>query len=597
MNKAHRLGAICALAVSLSCLHAGSLPAQSPTLGTVTVFTDGLAYPNGPISQGLTELSIALDKAGTTRLLPIMGLAGEANVRDLLHFRGADLAIFNHDVFASARVEKTYPEARNHLRYIATLRSQEAVLLAREGTGDIEQLKGKKVWVAGPESVAMLTARTVFRLLGVELNLLAAPEEISAAALENTDAVFFLSDDAKRIPQDLLNAAGFRPIPIPASPALASAYRPAQLPPGLVAGAGGEPIETIFVDTILASFNWTPAHGRYADVTRFIDGFFKALPDLRDNHPSSIWQATDPHMQVPGWQQHAYAAQAKKSVPPAAPPFPTRVATAPAPAPAAKPAAAPSGPSLRLSIAPHPPLTGQNLPGGGILTELTTAAVARMGWPGGGGVALQWEKDGKAQLASILSEHGTELGLPWEKPDCENTEALNAESAAFCDGALTSAPIFKVLIVLFTRVDNPIDLSAPDSLVERVLCVPDDRDLTQLDPRTRAWVRDGKLTLTRVPTLIDCLARVERREADAVLTNELEGKELISKLGLADVFAMSEMPVSVQDIHIVIGKHVANAEKLAAALDEGFNKLKSDGAYAQIVAKHLSLLNPAADRR
>jgi ABC-type amino acid transport substrate-binding protein len=60
---------------------------------------------------------------------------------------------------------------------------------------------------------------------------------------------------------------------------------------------------------------------------------------------------------------------------------------------------------------------------------------------------------------------------------------------------------------------------------------------------------------------------------------------------------MSEMPVSVQDIHIVIGKHVANAEKLAAALDEGFNKLKSDGAYAQIVAKHLSSLNPAADRR
>jgi len=592
MNKARRLGAICALSVSLSCLHAGPLLAQSPQQGSVTVFTDGLAYPNGLISQGLTELSIALDMAGTIRLLPTMGYAGEANVRDLLRFRGVDLAIFNHDVFASASVEKNYPEARRQLRYVATLRSQQAVLLAREGPGgDIQRLEGKTVWVVGPEAVAMLTARTVFNLLGAKLNLVAAPEEITAGALENADAVFFLADDAKRIPQDLLNAAGFRPISIPANPALASAYRRGQIPAGAATGEGGEPIETILVDTILASFNWAPTHGRYPDVTRFIDGFFAALPDLRRNHPASIWQATDPHMQVPGWQQHAYAARAKKSVP-EAPPMPARVATGFTPS--AEPAT--SGPTLRLSIAPHPPLTGQNLPGGGILTELTAAAVARMGWPGDGGVALQWEKDRKAQVASILSEHETELGLPWEKPDCEKTEGLNAESAAFCDGALTSAPIFKVLIVLFTRPDNTIDLSVPDSLLDRVLCVPEDRNLTQLDPKAHAWVQDGKLTLMRVPTLIDCLTRVERREADAVLTNELEGKDVITKLGLSDIFTMSEMPVSVQDIHIVIGKHVPNAEKLAAALDEGFNRLKSDGAYAQIVAKHLSSLHLAGDR-
>ena len=590
MNKARRLGAICALAACFSCPHAGPLLAQSPQKGSVTVFTDGLAYPQGPISQGLTELSIALDKAGTIRLLPIMGYGGEANVRDLLRFRGVDLAIFSHDVFASASVEKNYPEARRQLRYVATLRSQQAVLLAREGTGDIQQLEGKTVWAIGPEPVVMLTARTVFNLLGAKLNLAAAPETIDAEALQSADAVFFLADDAKLVPQDLLNAAGFRTISIPANPALASAYRRAQIPPGTAAGEGGEPIETILVDTILASFNWAPTHGRYPDVTQFIDGFFAALPELRRNHPASIWQATDPHMQVPGWQQHAYAARAKKSVP-EAPPLPARVAAGFTPS--TEPAA--STPSLRLSIAPHPPLTGQNLPGGGILTELTAAAVARMGWPGDGRVALQWEKDRKAQVASILSEHETELGLPWEKPDCEKMEGLNAESAAYCDGALTSAPIFKVLIVLFTRTDNTIDLSAPDSLLDRVLCVPEDRNLT-LDPKAHAWVQGGKLTLMRVPTLIDCLTRVERREADAVLTNELEGKDVIAKLGLSDIFTMSEMPVSVQDIHIVIGKHVANAEKLAAALDEGFNRLKSDGAYAQIVAKHLSSLHPAADR-
>ncbi|MGB0087148.1 MAG: transporter substrate-binding domain-containing protein [Rhodomicrobiaceae bacterium] len=583
--------AICALAFTFASAFLKSpVGAQTQASGAVTVFTDGLAYPDGVISKALAELSAEFDKSGKLRLLSIMGNAGAANVRDLLRFRGADFAILNSDVFASPEVSKTYSEAREKLRYVTKLRTQKVVLLARREIDAVDQLAGKKVAVIGPETVTGLTARTVFALLGVKAEVTAFDGAGAGNQLGDAAAIFFFNTDAKRLPASVDPSGEFRPIAIPMNAALAKFYRPAQIQPGELTGASGKgSVATIETDTILAAFNWVPQHARYLDVTAFIDSLFAALPRLRSDRPASIWNETDPRAPVLGWRQYGHAAAAAKSVP----------------APAATPVAAAASfasriegsagePRLTLSIVSQPPLTDEHSSGGGLLTELARAALARTEWPHAGNVEVQWDKDRASQVHSVLVEKRADLALPWSKPSCEDPGLLTGESAAFCDGALASEPNFKALVVFITRSESDFDPTSEERLIGRTVCVPANRDVGPLTETAKQLVRDGRLKLVRPQSMIDCLNLVERGDVDALLINELEGKLAISHLGLSRTFRMVENAGSAQDVRIIVAKDYPKAEELLGALNKGIAKLKSEDLYSQIVMKHVLPLNRSA---
>ena len=176
MNKARLFALLCAAMLLAVPFWGNPAAAQSQAEGGVTAFTDGLAYPNGEISRAITDLAVELDESRKFRLLPMMGSAGVANVRDLLRFRGADFAIVNNDVFALKEVFELYPEALEKLRYITKLRSQKVVLLARSDISAVDQLSGKKVLVFGPEAIAQRSASTIFDLLEVNAAIAPAPD-------------------------------------------------------------------------------------------------------------------------------------------------------------------------------------------------------------------------------------------------------------------------------------------------------------------------------------------------------------------------------------------------------------------------------------
>ncbi len=597
-STVRRVATICALVFTFAAISAAleaPVRAQTPPSGAVTVFTDGLAYPDGVISKALAELSAELDRSGKVRLLSVMGNAGAANVRDLLRFRGVDFAILNSDVFASARVAKTYPEATEKLRYVTKLRTQKLVLLARSDIDAVEQLAGKKVAVVGPEAVTGLTAHTVFAALGIGAEITPLQDASAEEQLREAAAVFFIDTDAKRLPESIARSGEFHGVAIPMNDTLSKFYRPAQIQPGEAAGnSASHSIATIETDTILASFNWVPQHVRYADVAAFINSFFAAIPDLRRDRSASIWNETDPRAPVLGWRQHPHAAVASKSVPALAP-VPVAAAAAPA-----APAIAPdiedrnSEQRLKLSIVPQPPLTDDHSSGGGLVTELTRAALERMDWPHAGDFEVEWDKDRESQVHRVLVEKRADLALLWARPNCEDPGLLTGESAAFCDGALASEPIFKALVVFFTRSGSDFDPASEDRLAGRSICVPANRDVAPPTEVAKKMVRDGRLKLVRPQSLIDCLNIVGRGEADALLVNELEGKLAISRLGLSQAFRMVENAGAAQEVRIVVPKDAPKAKELLGALNKGIAKLKSEDLYSQIVMKHVLALNPPA---
>ena len=283
--------------------------------GSVTIFTDGMVAPSGRITRALTELSAILDKGGRVRLLPIMAQGGEANLRDLLRFRGADLAVVNSDVLAAASVQHAYPDAPRKLRAITRLHSQKIFLLARPEIASVDQLAGKKVAVVGPQTTSQLTAAVLFALLKLKVELVHIEEGVDLRPPPDAQAVLVLEDEAKRLLTAVVPAAEFRLLPVPASPELAKVYGTAAIEPAEAGDYGaGASVPTVSVDTILATFDWLPAQPRYVDVTTFIDRLFAALPELRRAHPSSIWDKADPVVDVLGWRRYDYAQNARRAL-------------------------------------------------------------------------------------------------------------------------------------------------------------------------------------------------------------------------------------------------------------------------------------------
>jgi hypothetical protein len=436
-----------------------------------------------------------------------------------------------------------------------------------------------------------VTARTLFGLAQVPV---VVSKTDDMAPLE-ADAVLFLENDAPRALQRLAAAQGrFRLIPLAPSGALGNVYRAASIS---AAEAGGlidrSDVQTLKLDTLIAVFDWAQTATRYTDVVRFIDGFFLAVPALRKQFPDSIWLALDLQASAPGWKRYDYAERALggliKSQPAAA--APAIGAKGQPPAAAATAAAAPAARSaneLRLIMTAAPPLTDQKLPSGGVIGALADAVLREAFGSGGRSVTASWSKDRQALSAALQEASAGQFTGPWETPVCPPPENAGPHSVALCERALLSDPLFQMLYVLFLRPDSNFDLSAEDKAAGGVLCVPAGHELPPLGDKQKQWLAQKTFEILRPATLIDCLGLMERKEADALLVNEIEGRFTLSRLGLGNTVRMAEMPVATRGVHIALAKTQPSAAAMISEVNAALARLKKAGRYSEIVGRHIA---------
>jgi hypothetical protein len=571
-------------------LPASAQEAPRPT-GSVTIVSDGLNDPNGRTPRALRELAIALDQSRRSRAMPVMGYGGVRNIGDLLQARSVDFAILNNDILAYLDIVRTLPEARKKLRMVSALYSQRIFLAGREGLPTIEHLAGKKVVVLGAETTSVITARTMFGLAGVPVIVTQAEESAPIEA----EAVLFLEGDAPHFLPLLAAQGGYRLIPLALNEALGGVYRTATISPGEAPGVTDRSdVATLKLETLIAVFDWASNQPRYADSVRFIDGFFLALPALRKQFPDSIWPALDLKASVPDWRRLDYAERAAAAVVRAHP----EIAKVAAPAalkiqPTVAAAAAPAARgALRLAMTSAPPLTDQKLPGGGVIGALADAVIREAS--GGRTVTASWSKDRQSLSAAMLEAGGPQFTTPWETPVCPPPENASPHSAALCERALLSDPLFQVPYVLFQRPDSSFDLTSEDSAAGGVLCAPAGHQLPPLGDKPRQWIAEKKFQIIRPGSLIDCLSLMERNEADAVLVNEVEGRFTLSRLGLGATVRMGETPVATRGIHIAVAKSQPGAAAMLSEINAALARLKKTGRYGEIVGRHLRELQVEA---
>lgn len=589
--------AYAAFALSGVMLAAPLTRAQTQPEHSVTIFSDGLSRPDGAIPKALAELTAQLSGENRIRLLSVMGHSGVANVNDLLHSPGVDFAVINNDVFVYLDQQKQFPAARAKIRYITHLLSQKLYLAAQGQIVTIGDLSGKTVGLIRAANGNGLTARIVLEKSGLELGegenqvkIVELPEDAPASAMSSIDAVFVLENDLPALGGLLSTSGPFHLIPIPFNEALSAIYRPAKI----AAHPAEQDIETIAVDSLLATYDWHPRHGRYANVKSFIDALFTSLPQLRDQYPGSIWQSMDVHAEIPGWQRFQYAELAKAWVakveeqPVVKKEEPDRLepqAAENAPADDIKP-------EMIMSVVSAPPLTDKSHENGGLITELAMAIVKGLPSASGHSITLKWDDDSQTQLKTLTEDSAARLAIPWETPDCDKPENLAAAQAIICDQALISAPLFQIPIVLFTKADSAFDYRTDESIKGRTLCVHADRDAGPITGANGNWIADHKVTLLRPATLIDCLDKVQNGEADALVGNEAESRFAINRLGLADAFKIAERPIAIRGIHIVIPKGAAEADAQLAELNKAIVEFKQNADYARIIGKYLPAFAP-----
>jgi TRAP-type uncharacterized transport system substrate-binding protein len=276
---------------------------------------------SGSPNSGDTYLQIAYDLAevlnddDNLRIVPIAGVGGPRNIRDVRYLRGVDIGLTQISILNNfRRTDESMGQTENKIVYIAKLFNEEVHLVARTNITSIEQLRGLKVNLDAKGSGTSYSMRDLFKTLGIEIEEISMPQaealekvksgEIAASALIAGKPVGTM---LKLSRSDRLH---FVPIPYPGQ--FVGNYLPATLDhddyPELV--ASGETVDTVAVGAVLIAYNWPKTNvDRYRRVQRFVEAFFPRITDFQrpPHHPK--WREVNLAANLPGWTRFE-AAQA-----------------------------------------------------------------------------------------------------------------------------------------------------------------------------------------------------------------------------------------------------------------------------------------------
>jgi len=234
-----------------------------------------------------------------------------------------------------------------------------------------------------------------------------------------------------------------------------------------------------------------------------------------------------------------------------------------------------------LSGGDYAPFTDQDLPGGGLLTELVNASFENS--PSPVTFSLTWEDEWSLHLSPLLQNRVFDVGFPWFQPNCaENKEDFRCATFHF------SESLFEMLIPLYYNVDNPIDFQSDSDVVGKTLCRPAGYFTHDLDRGDRRWLTDKKINFLQAETIDDCFKMLVAQEVDAVTINEFTGRLKIQMLSLQNQVKAAERPLSIEGLHVLIAKSHPRGTTFLYRFNAGLAELKKSRRYSEIIERHLS---------
>src|SRR6516165_1918601 len=287
----------------------------------VTVIVSGLSCTCARFTEDIRNVVNDLGPDGV-RVLPILGVGGLQNAKDVLFLKNVDMAVVDEDNLRLLKKKDPvlYADIEQRIQYITKLYNSEFQVLARNDIRSYDELRGKKVNFNLKDSQTEVTADTVFNALDIQTQrsyydndealkrlisgeisamvILTGAPQAMLAKVKKEDGVHFLPLDQDSLPNHKLGE-------------LFAAYLPADLThehyPNLI--PEGATVPTIANRALLVAYTWPENSPRYRRVTKFIDAFFSKIDQFNNPSRHPKWREVNLSAEMPGWVRLKPAAE------------------------------------------------------------------------------------------------------------------------------------------------------------------------------------------------------------------------------------------------------------------------------------------------
>ncbi len=295
---------------------------EQPNENTVGLIS-GSPNADDTYLQMAYDLAEVLNDGDNLRVLPIAGIGGPRNIRDVRYVKGIDIGLTQTSILNDfRRSNERMGQAEDKIVYIAKLFNEEVHLVAGAGIASIDQLKGHKVNLDAKGSGTSYSMRDIFKRLNIDV------EEVSmsqTAALEKVRsgeiaATALIAGKPVRSMSLINHADGLHFLAVPFPQTLIADYLPTSLThddyPDLI--PAGQSVDTIAVGAVLITLNWPktnsaktnsaktslPKSGdndRRQRIEKFVEAFFTRINDFKKPPRHPKWREVNLAASLPGW--------------------------------------------------------------------------------------------------------------------------------------------------------------------------------------------------------------------------------------------------------------------------------------------------------
>jgi len=219
-----------------------------------------------------------------------------------------------------------------------------------------------------------------------------------------------------------------------------------------------------------------------------------------------------------------------------------------------------------VAAANYPPLSGEDLPNGGLLTEIVTAAFSKLGYKPTIDFASLAAEPNPADLGTFAAT------FPYLQSD------------HFERRFLVSVPMVPTRSYVFRHKDSSLG-GTLDGLRGRRVCMAKSLYRGIAKEALKGLAVD--VLLADKP--IDCFIAVMKKEANAAIAGELDAGVAIAALDIGKEIRISESPIHIGGFSVLFPKLSAHGRVLKYQFNETIEKMKQSGELDRIIESHLRI--------
>jgi TRAP transporter TAXI family solute receptor len=285
-----------------------SLSVQAADLGIVTGGKTGTYY----------QFGLDISRVVTTKNLNLtvhISKGSLANMYSVLKLPHAQLAIVQSDVlkFLSYSKNSEAKQMVNKTRLVFPLYNEEVHILAKSGVGGFADLEGRKVAIGGKGSGTFLTAKTLLKLAGINVESVYASGDKALNMLKKSeiDAMFYVAGYPVSLFENSVSVADdFKLLEI-TDKGVTEFYVPSKIPASAYPWMKDD-VNLVAVKAVIMTFNYKGENCQ--NIYEVASRVRENLPELRRTGHRK-WQEVDLDLKIGGWTKYGCLKDGKPSDP------------------------------------------------------------------------------------------------------------------------------------------------------------------------------------------------------------------------------------------------------------------------------------------